>query len=576
MVSMKTLAALLCLCLPILSRAAIETVPLKEGNTWKYRVRHHIFTRTSIEPDVESVQTIRIDSIRPEGMGSLVYVTVEGGVAGSGSNRYTLEESERGFSSLNSGAWSTLAYFYKEGVSADSVISVFAAGTGYNLFKLRNRTWPSMVAARGIGVISHWNGFLSSMTGSGFSTQSDLIEFNGKQVDFTPVMDEFHFEYAVLGRVPGNLVPWKVVAGITSHAITSLFEAGSGKIAESVIYGSIMRSLVVLSNGSWSSLQFEPGDTLVYGLAQAEGRLFATTEAGIHASDDGGLSWKRVSELKAQSIYAKKYLVVADVPGIGLALSIDRGRTWKVGAVPDPLGSKSPLLYFDFSEDILRIGTYNNLIFETRDLGKTWQSRVLPRAIVRRIQAAGNLVIAGYHQGIMRSLDGGLSWDTILVVEREPLGDLLLNGDRLFAATSRGVLASLDSGRTWLSLHNGLKEPGITALSLIGDTLFCATHKNLYGLPFHGMALGVRRQVEPAIHHEFRIFSQTIEFNNDSSDPLIKVEITNLEGRTIGTARLAGSRMVLDLRGIGPGTYLVRVRLRNGVACKAIQVASVP
>jgi photosystem II stability/assembly factor-like uncharacterized protein len=199
---------------------------------------------------------------------------------------------------------------------------------------------------------------------------------------------------------------------------------------------------------------------------QSEGPVYAASGASIYASNDGHLKdWSYGVGLRAQIVRA----VVAD-PG-------------------DPNTAYA---------GVLLLGEWS--VFVTHDGGQTWAPTDIPE-ITPGVPDTTALAVAGEPDkpatvyagtsgcGLLRSDDGGKSWDTY---GRDDCGQVTASGmpadiahlavspnnrDALFAATGQRFYASPDGGRTWASWSIPLSSSitGIAADPIDTHTVYMTT-----------------------------------------------------------------------------------------------------
>lgn len=219
--------------------------------------------------------------------------------------------------------------------------------------------------------------------------------------------------------------------------------------------------------GSWSALGPEGG--VAQTLASPPGNpqvVYAGVFGGIYKSVDGGATWNwagrgldpgtSVWSLAVNPIQPSRLWAGQDS---GLFKSVDAGATWKPTALPYfttvyqvVLHPRSPQTVFAVS----RAGLY-----QTTDGGGRWrrlnrkplQALVIDPSSPRRMFAAPQSQVQG---GLLRSLDGGLSWQAVVSNLPKQQSVKILAFDplspALYAGTAGGLFRSADYGRTWARL----------------------------------------------------------------------------------------------------------------------------
>lgn len=177
----------------------------------------------------------------------------------------------------------------------------------------------------------------------------------------------------------------------------------------------------------------------------------ADREAGVYRTSDGGQTWSRMSDgLPAgatffrESIWACGAELAASADGSLIAISVESGQV-------------------------------------ARWTGERWDRVDVPLAgvpgeVVADPQVPGRFFIGLFdRRGVLRSDDGGRSWQ---VVSREfgwPLATDPAQGGRLVAQSSEGVAFSRDAGRTWRRLDRSLPHKSLTTLAITGNRVVAGT-----------------------------------------------------------------------------------------------------
>ena len=254
--------------------------------------------------------------------------------------------------------------------------------------------------------------------------------------------------------------------------------------------------------------------------------MFACSQYGACVrSDDGGDSMGGMSKDGTRDGWLTP---IEFAPGSGdvmywagdtLNRSDDRGATW-AGISPDlgkgELGGEINPLYAAHygtvqaiglsaaSPETIYAGTDNGYLWKTTDLGRTWNeivSDTLPDtwmtalAVEPRDADVVYAAFSGFREAdeaahVFVSRDGGGAWrDVSANLPNAPVNDLVLAGDRLYAATDLGVFVTKTSRVRWYRLGRGLPR------CPINDLEYVATNKTLYAGTF---GRGVWTIVPPA------------------------------------------------------------------------------
>ncbi len=188
-----------------------------------------------------------------------------------------------------------------------------------------------------------------------------------------------------------------------------------------------------LASGGWEDLGARlpeaPEVRVLCAHPTAPGTLFAGTQYGVHRSDDAGASWQ-----------------ILDLPQPHYGV-------WSLAFHPqDP--------------DIMIAGYEPGAVFRSEDGGHSWHEAQLrsvypvgsesePKRVMGLVfddvepQFAYGALEVG---GLVRSCDGGRSWDSVDVcgdVDRADVHAIAARGGRVVAACRIGVLVSEDRGQSW-------------------------------------------------------------------------------------------------------------------------------
>lgn len=216
----------------------------------------------------------------------------------------------------------------------------------------------------------------------------------------------------------------------------------------------------------------------------------------LHAGARGGLyRWRAQQGVWEHLLRASRVLSLLGVAGRpghaggpallvgteedGILLSQDEGRTWS-GANPGLLDLTVLALAASprFAEDGLAFAATTSGLYRTRNGAESWRLVELDEedvavqcVAVSPSFAADRLVLAGTEEhGLLRSEDGGRSWDTVPELEGRSVNALAFGpGGRVAAATDAGLALSTDGGRSWRPAGTEL-GPVLSVALLAGDT----------------------------------------------------------------------------------------------------------
>ncbi|MBX3709107.1 MAG: hypothetical protein KIT56_00665 [Gammaproteobacteria bacterium] len=242
----------------------------------------------------------------------------------------------------------------------------------------------------------------------------------------------------------------------------------------------------------------------------------------LYRSSDAGKTWEISYYGKAQNIVQFNHQLVLAADGNLILTSNDLGKTWQeayqftdkrshdglsvqhnalVVMRTDGQYVSSDLLHwqkfydcdFDASQNMAYIDDANliylntgNTIQYSSDLGKTWA--VLLDNIHERVAGLMSgyqskvLLAAFSNAGVIKSMDGGKSWDLI----NNGLYDFnfkmlkVLDENNYYLATGHGVFHTQDGGLHWVAENNGLGDEEVLSLYADHHLLLAGTNSGVY------------------------------------------------------------------------------------------------
>jgi photosystem II stability/assembly factor-like uncharacterized protein len=225
------------------------------------------------------------------------------------------------------------------------------------------------------------------------------------------------------------------------------------------------------------------------GVDPADGSVVVATHSGLFRAREGEQRAKRIGDRHQDTmgftvVGPRRYLgsghpdlrdLRNDVPPLlGLILSTDGGRNWHSVSL---LGKADFHVLRAAGERIYGVDSANDRFLVSSDGGQTWKRRKPPAAVIDLAPDPDNPteVVASTEQGLHASNDGGATWRPLA----EGVGGLLArtsDGGLVVVDGEGSVLRSTDGGRSFEDVGDVGGQPA--AFSAAGEELYVALHTN--------------------------------------------------------------------------------------------------
>ena len=240
-------------------------------------------------------------------------------------------------------------------------------------------------------------------------------------------------------------------------------------------------------NSDLMSLAVDPGNPRKL---YASGHPAGGGNLGVMASDDGGVTWRHISDGVDGPVDFHALAVSPIDPDVlygvykDLQVSSDGGMTWnRVAKAPEKLFA---LAASAIDENTLYAATKKGLLV-SRDGGKSWAPASFDQrsATMVHVTPQGRLFVFVFGTGLITREESQASWKTIAA----EFQDRVLTGlvvdpndrDRVYALADTGaIMTSKDGGRTWTSFEGSEKA---TAQAIRkGERLFSENCQQCHGV----------------------------------------------------------------------------------------------
>ncbi|MCK5034122.1 MAG: hypothetical protein KAS18_10825, partial [Calditrichia bacterium] len=293
---------------------------------------------------------------------------------------------------------------------------------------------------KALDFVSHEHGWLA---GEGVLLKT---EDGGKT--WIPLTIDDEWEIQLIDFV-NDSVGWAVEQIFADGKILKTMDGGKNWIVQKIIDGNYCIKKLYAVN---DSVVFTAG--FVGGTRYASGRILKT--------EDGGLSWAEVSPPDYRSdLYSVSFInneIGIAIGTFGAVLkSIDGGKTWDKNIIP----------YLNFLKDLQLVNDStgyfiadDHLLFSSVDNSNTWELKA--RDIASYYALNKNTIYAIKKGSIMKSLDGGLSWDEKLSDARDiTLINFVDYSTGWIIGNSGTILKTIDGGNNWVNQSIKIRQSKI-------------------------------------------------------------------------------------------------------------------
>lgn len=256
--------------------------------------------------------------------------------------------------------------------------------------------------------------------------------------------------------------------------------------------------------------------------------FLAAHEHGFYRSHDAGLNYYPILN-GLEDLSARGFAFDTSLPELVYGVvwksgyvyrSHDLGITWansRIGLPPDVRVTKVYTNPFGSGQKRVFVTTRGFGLYSSDDLGVRWRARGLSDLHLNDMAIANTTpqtwYIASQNDGMIRSLDEGASWRTIMKDLRlytvTGMSTLSSSSDTLFVSIyGKGVYAVLANQEEWLDLNEGLEDLDILGISGDENQLWAWSNSGLWrreGNSWQKVVLPETEVIENAKFMDWRI-----------------------------------------------------------------------
>ena len=266
---------------------------------------------------------------------------------------------------------------------------------------------------------------------------------------------------------------------ITQNAVLS----GVGNAVYRTINGGQTWTMVKSAGTKTFSAFFQAGNKIFVG----GDSLYLSTDEGVtwtfQSKNTNALVWGNETTLFGKDIYNLSLNYFEK-----FARSTDDGKTWTdiIANLPSPNTMTPTNMFFNGSKIFLvhTDGFYGYNLLSSTNNGATWDSipqmlNWIDRKILSSKVVGANIFMALHLNGIVKSTDNGVTWQTRSKGFPGNLGinQILQDGNTLYLAANRySFYKSTDNGNSWNQYANGTGGANFQSMIMSGDTIFAGTN----------------------------------------------------------------------------------------------------
>ena len=391
------------------------------------------------------------------------------------------------------------------------------------------------------------------------------------------------------------------VTELTSISNT-LYATTGNQVYSSTDFGNSWNKFIISSATASDSMvtRVFQGANALYAVMLEKGPI--TNGHILYRSTDNGLTWTSMS-LTAESFtytyflsaYAVGSVIFFYEPGFRTAYSTDGGATVHTtysNTYPRNMGAV-------VGDDSLLFATIGSSSYEiSTDTGSTWTPVTTSPYLMGQGQPVSigkNFfmdAIAGSYYGVMKSNDGGTTWDSTdnNLLPLSGLAQVLVSGNTLVAFWGNLLYISQDLGQTWTTSSVQLTDYGVTpsiadgykGVAVLNNTLFVATQTGIWQIPISNFVTDVKESKVSLISNYKLNQNFPNPFNPSTTisyqipnDSYVTLKVYDILGREVASLvnrkQEAGNYSVnFDASRLSSGVYLYQLSAGSFISTKKL------
>jgi MYXO-CTERM domain-containing protein len=265
-------------------------------------------------------------------------------------------------------------------------------------------------------------------------------------------------------------------------AIATVALTSGHAFAQSQFPQSLRTNLGFAQSSYATGLLAAGGAGRMFGVHAAGGTIYATGDAGLNYSTNGGSTWNYYASdtfrYQAVDVYASGSSIYT-ATGFGVRFSNDGGATWNTadtsnglqfGQVWDVWGSGSTV--YAATDNGIGISVDGGNSWNMRYPTQPWGAGVNE---VRHVNVRDGVIYAGSREGLCISADGGATWTIRQLGLNSNSHGVFATADAIYAGAGDGLRKSTDGGSTWTltgATAGVVGDQSVYNVFVVGNTIY--------------------------------------------------------------------------------------------------------